>query len=64
MIQVEYQISLTNHHIVLVPKKDGPVGFGINFCKFNKDIEFVAKPMLNIEEVINKISGHIYYSEK
>ena len=48
---------------VLVPKKDGSVRFCIDFRKLNKVTEFDAEPMTNMEEVINKLSGHKYFSK-
>ena len=44
--------------VVLVPKKDGSVRFCIDFRKLNKATEFEAEPLPNMEEVINRMSGH------
>ena len=55
-------ISPYSSPIVLVPKKDGSVRFCIDFHKLNKVTEFDAEPMLNMEEVINWMSGHRSYS--
>ena len=50
--------------IVLSPKKkDGSVRFCIDFCKLNKVMEFDAEPMPNMEEVINRMSGHRFHSQ-
>ena len=60
---VEPSISPYSSPIVLVPKKDGSVRFGIDFRKLNKVTEFDAEPMPNMEEVINRMSGHRFYSQ-
>ena len=56
-------ISPYSSPIVLVPKKDGSVRFCIDFRKLNKVTEFNAEPMLNMEEVINRMSGHRFYTQ-
>ena len=60
---IEPSISPYSSPIVLVPKKDGSVRFCIDFSKLNKVTEFDAEPMQNMEEVINRISGHMFYSQ-
>ena len=55
---IEPSISPYSSPIVLVPKKDGSVRFCIDFRKLNKVTEFDAEPMPNMEEVINRMSGH------
>ena len=49
--------------IVLVPKKDGSVRFCIDFRKLKKVTEFDAEPMPNMEEIINRMSGHKYFTK-
>ena len=60
---IEPLISPYSSPIVLVPKKDGLVRFCIDFLKLNKVTEFNAVPMRNMEEVINRMSGHRFYSQ-
>ena len=60
---IEPSISPYSSPIVLVPKKDGSVRFCIDFHKLNKVTEFDAEPMPNMEEVINRMSGHRFYSQ-
>ena len=60
---IEPSISPYSSPIVLVPKKDGSVRFCIDFRKLNKVTEFVAEPMPNMSEVINRMSGHRFYSQ-
>ena len=60
---MEPLISPYSSPIVLVPKKDGSVRFCIDFRKLNKVTEFHAEPMPNMEEVINRMSGHRFYSQ-
>ena len=55
---IEPSISPYSSPIVLVQKKDGSVRFCIDFRKLNKVTEFDAEPMPNMEEVINRMSGH------
>ena len=50
---IEPSSSPYSSPIVLVPKKDGSVGFCIDFRKLNKVTEFDAKPMRTMEEIIN-----------
>ena len=47
---------------VLVCKKDGLVRCCIDFRKLNMVTEYDAEPMPNMEEVINKLSGHEYFT--
>ncbi|MCG8096943.1 MAG: DDE-type integrase/transposase/recombinase [Candidatus Thiodiazotropha endolucinida] len=60
---IEPSISPYSSPVVLVPKKDGSVRFCIDFRKLNKVTEFDAEPMPNMEEVINRMSGHKYFSK-
>ena len=60
---IELLIPPYSSPILLVPKKDGLVRFCIDFCKLNKVTEFDAEPMRNMEEVINRMSGHRFYSQ-
>ena len=55
---IEKSVSPYSSPVVLVPKKDGSVLFCIDFRKLNKVTEFDAEPMPNMEEVINRMSGH------
>ena len=55
---IEKSVSPYSSPVVLVPKKDGSVRFCIDFRKLNKVTEFDAEPMPNMEEVINRMSGH------
>ena len=59
---IEPSISPYSSPIVLVPKKDGSVRFNIDFRKLNKVTEFDAEPMPNMEEIINRLSGHKYFT--
>lgn len=60
---IEPSISPYSSPIVLVPKKDGSMRFCIDFRKLNKVTEFDVEPMPNMEEVINKMSGHKYFTK-
>lgn len=60
---IEPSISPYSSPVVLVPKKDGSVRFCIDFRKLNRVTEFDAEPMPNMEEVINKMSGHKYFTK-
>ena len=60
---IEPSISPYSSPIVLVPKKDGSVRFCIDFRKLNKVMEFDAEPMPNMEEIINRMSGHKYFKK-
>ena len=60
---IEPLISPYSSPIVLVQKKDGFVRFCIDFRKLNKVTEFDAKPMPNMKEVMNRMSGHRFYSQ-
>ena len=60
---IEPSISPYSSPIVLVPKKDGSVRFCIDFRKLNKVTEFDEEPMPNMEEIINRMSGHKYYTK-
>ena len=57
---IEPSISPYSSPIVLVPKKDGSVRFCFDFRKLYKVAEFDAEPMPNMEEIINRMSGHKY----
>ena len=60
---IEPSISPYSSPIVLVPQKNGSVRFCIDFRKLNKVTESDAEPMPNMEEVINRMSGHRFYSQ-
>ena len=60
---IEPPISPYSSPICLVPKKDGSVRFCIDFRKLNKVTEFDAEPMPNMEEIINIMSGHKYFTK-
>ena len=60
---IERSVSPYSSPVVLVPKKDGSVRFCIDFRKLNKVTEFDAEPMPNMEEVINRLSGHKYFTK-
>ena len=60
---IEPSISPYSSPIVLVPKKDGSVRFCIDFRKLNKVTEFDAEPMPNMKEIINRMSGHKYFTK-
>ena len=49
--------------IVLISRKDGSVRFCIDFRKMNKFTEFDAEPVSTMEEVINKLSDHKYFTK-
>ena len=55
---IEKSVPPYSSSVVLVPKKDGSVRFCIDFQKLSKVTEFYAEPMPNMEEVINRMSGH------
>ena len=59
---IEKSASPYSSPVVLVPKKDGSVRFCI-FRKLNKVTEFDAEPMPNMEEVINRMSGHKFFTK-
>ena len=59
---IENTVSPYSSPVVLVPKKDGSVRFCIDFRKLNKKTEFDAEPMSNMEEVINRMSGHKFFA--
>ena len=59
----EKSVSPYSSPVVLVPKKDGSVQFCIDFRKLNKVTEFYANQMPNMEEVIYKMSGHIFFTK-
>ena len=61
---IEPSISPYSSPVVLVPKKDGSVRFCIDFRKINKVTKFDAEPMPNMEEVIIKMSGHKFFTNK
>ena len=60
---IEPSISPYSSPIVLVPKKDGLVRICIDFRRLNKVTEFDAEPMPNTEEIINRMSGHKYFTK-
>ena len=60
---IEPKISAYSSPIVLVPKINGSVRFCIDFRKLNNVTEFDAEPMPNMEEVINRMAGHRFYSQ-
>ena len=60
---IEPSIFPYSSPIVLVPKKDGSVRFCINFRKLDKMTEFDAEPISNMEEIINRMSGHKYFTK-
>ena len=60
---IEKSATPCSSPVVLVPKKDGSVRFCIDFWKLNKVTEFVAEPMPNMEEVINRMSGHKFLTK-
>ena len=59
---IEKSVSPYLSPVVLVPKKDGSVRFCIDFRKLKKVKEFDAEPMPNMEEVINRMSGHKFFT--
>ena len=60
---IKPSVSTYTWPLVLVSKKDGSVWFCIDFRKLNKVTEFDAGLMPNMEEVINKLLGHKYFSK-
>ena len=60
---IEKSVNPYPSQVVLVPKKDGSVRFCIDFWKLNKVTKFDAEPMPNMKEVINKMSGHNFFSK-
>ena len=60
---IEKSVSPYSSPVVLVPKKDSLVRFCIDFWKLKKVIEFDADPMPNIKEVINRMSGHKFFTK-
>ena len=60
---IERSVSPFSSLVVLVPKKDGTERFCIDFRKLNKVTEFDAEPMPDMEEVINRMSRHKYYTK-
>ena len=60
---IEKSVSPYSSPVVLVPKKDVLVRFCIDFRKLNKVTEFDAEPMPNMEEGINRMSGHKFLPE-
>ena len=60
---IEKSVSPYSSPVVRVPKKDGSVRFCIDFRKLNKVTEFDAEPMPNMEEVINRMSGHKVFTK-
>ena len=59
---IKPSVSPCSLPIVLVPKKDGSMRFCIDFRKLNKVTEFDAEPMSNMQKMINKRSGHEYFT--
>ena len=59
---IEKSVSPYSSPVVLVPKKDGSVRFSFDFRKLNKVTEFDAEPMPNMEEVINRMSEHKFFT--
>ena len=59
---IEKSVSPYSSRVALVPKMDGSVRFCIDFQKLNKVTEFDGEPMSNMEEVINKMSGHNFFT--
>ena len=59
---IEKSVSPYSSPVVLVLKKDGSVRFCIDFRKLNKVTEFDAEPMPNMEEIINRMSGHKFFT--
>ena len=59
---IEPPVSPYSSSILLIPKQDRSVRFGIDFQKV-KVTEFDAEPMLNIQEVIDKLSGNKYFTK-
>ena len=49
--------------VLLVPKKDGSVRFCIDFRKLYTVTEFDAEPMPNMEEVLNSMAGHKFFTK-
>ena len=60
---IEPSFSPYSSLIVLVSKKDGSLRFCIDIRKLNKMTESDAEPMPNMEEIINKLSGHKYFTK-
>ena len=60
---LEPSVSSCSSPVVLVPKKDWSVRFCIDVWKLNKGTEFDAEPVPNMVEVINKLSGHKYFTK-
>ena len=60
---IEKSVSPYSSPVVLVPKKDGSVRLCIDFRKLDKATEFDAEPMPNMEEVINRMSGHKFFTK-
>ena len=48
---------------IVCSKKGGSVRFCIDFRKLNKVMGSNAEPMPNMEEVINRMSGHRFHSQ-
>ena len=59
---IKKSVSPYSSPVVLVPKKDRSVRFCIDFRKLNKVTKFDAEPMPNMEEVINRMSGHKFFT--
>ena len=59
---IEKSVTPYSSPVVLVPKKDGSVRFCIDFRKLNKVTGFYAEPISNMDEVINRMSGHKFFT--
>ena len=60
---IEPSISQYSSPIVLVPEKHGSMRFCIDLRKLNKVKEFDVEPSTNMEEIINRMSGHKYFTK-
>ena len=60
---IEPSVSPYSSPVVLGPKKDGSVRFCIDFRIVKKVTEFDAEPIPNMEEVVNKMSGHKFFTK-
>ena len=60
---IEPSVSPYSSPIILVPKTDGSMRFCIDYLKLNKVTGFDAEPMPNMKEIINRMSGHKYFTK-
>ena len=60
---IEPSISPYSSPIVLVPKKMGPLDSVLTSASLIRLRKVDAEPMPNMEEVINRMSGHRFYSQ-